>query len=178
MPDTKQIVFDHGTDIELPSIVGKANNIEVQLPDHREFSRDDVFLVSRSGDFTCVVAMLRRGSHQIIAYRDNDGHSLLHWAAFFGDVDACHQLIECDADVNAIANNSQTPLMWACLRGHVACVNMLVARGADLCARDSLGANCLLLAVQNAHLLVILLLLKLQPTLIHEVDAKGCGVRF
>ena len=124
--------------VELVSTVSHIQEPERKAEVHLEppaphVSRDDLFLVARSGDFSGVHALLSRDGNAIVDERDDDGHSLLHWAAFFGNVAACRHLLESDAEVDARAANLQTALMWACLKGHVACANVLLDRGrADL----------------------------------------------
>lgn len=49
--------------------------------------------------------------------------------------------------------------MWAVLRGHIELCQLLLDNGADLHARDSLGACALILAVQHAQYLTFLYLL-------------------
>lgn len=140
--------------------------------------RNDIFIAARSGDFDCVRDLLLQSPRDVISLRDDDGYSLLHWAALVGNVTACARFVKCGADVDASANNQQTPLMWACLKGHVAVINALSNAGANLACVDNMGASPLILAVQHNQLAVSLLLLKLRPSLLHSVDTKGCGVRF
>ena len=61
--------------------------------------------------------------------------------------------------VDSRADNFQTPLMWAAIRGHIEMCTMLLEHGAALEARDSLGATALILAVQHAQHLTFLFLL-------------------
>eukprot|EP00398_MALV-I-01_sp_L67-1_P000573 gene573-463_t len=128
---------------------GKTNHSQCFISSDVSSIRNDIFLAARSGDFHCVLDLLEQNSEQIISLRDNDGYSILHWAALNGDVSACLQLLTHGAHVNVLAMNHQTPIMWACLKGHVAVVNALYTRGADLLQKDSLGANSLILATQH-----------------------------
>jgi ankyrin repeat protein len=141
-------------------------------------ARNDIFLAARSGDFDSLRHTLHQNQESVISLRDDDGYSLLHWAALVGNLDACMHLLECGADVDAAGNNQQTPLMWACLKGHIAVINVLNNFGANIGCTDNMGASALIVAVQHNQLAVCLLLLKLQPSLLHSVDIKGCGVRF
>lgn len=61
--------------------------------------------------------------------------------------------------VDSRADNLQTPLMWAAIRGNVEMCGMLLEHGAQLEARDSLGATPLILTVQHAQHLTFLALL-------------------
>jgi hypothetical protein len=89
--------------------------------------------------------------------------------------------------VDIRADNLQTPLMWAAIRGNVEMCAMLLEHGAGLEARDSLGATPLILTVQHAQHLTFLFLLDrgANPsagdirgaTCVHWAAYKGvCGV--
>ena len=75
-------------------------------------------------------------------------------AGFAAPVCACPPLPALQVDSRA--DNLQTPLMWAAIRGNVEMCAMLLEHGAALEARDSLGATPLVLTVQHAQHLTFL----------------------
>ncbi len=77
---------------------------------------------------------------------NESGMTQLHLAAYHGELDWVIGCLGGGLDVNARANNGYTPLHWAIDMGCVgdpaereAIVRALVAAGADLAARDSMG---------------------------------------
>ncbi|WNG41341.1 ankyrin repeat domain-containing protein [Archangium violaceum] len=48
--------------------------------------------------------------------------------------------------------HGMTPLLWAARQGHVKLVQLLLAHGAEVSARDSRGATALMLAAERGHL--------------------------
>jgi len=52
-----------------------------------------------------------------------------------------------------------TPLHWACLKGHLNIVEMLIKRGAKIAQQNSGGDTCLHVACQFGHLKIVKLLL-------------------
>jgi ankyrin repeat protein len=70
-----------------------------------------------------------------------DGFTALHLAAFFGNEADCAELLECGADVNAVARNPLRvqPLHSAAAGGHTAVARLLLEHGADPNARQEGG---------------------------------------
>ena len=81
---------------------------------------------------------------------DYSNHTPLHWAAFGCNSDVIRMLLDHGADVDARGLMGMTALHAACNRGDVACIHELMARGAQIEARDSeteatpltMAANC------------------------------------
>jgi ankyrin repeat protein len=63
--------------------------------------------------------------------------------------------------------------MWAAMQGHLRACEALLASGAQLAPRDSLGASALLLAAQHAQPLTWLLLCERGGDA-WQVDGRGC----
>ena len=74
------------------------------------------------------------------------------------------------------SDTGQTALHWAAVKGAVAVVVRLYRGGADLRARDSLGASAAVLAVQQGHLETLVLLLHWDAALGTLADSNGCAV--
>lgn len=74
-------------------------------------------------------------------YRDQSGSTALMYAALVGATDIAKKLIEAGADVNAIDNNGQTPLLKVANMRKVnpAILSVLLDHGADINAQDRRG---------------------------------------
>ncbi|TNM91619.1 myotrophin [Takifugu rubripes] len=59
------------------------------------------------------------------------GRKPLHIVADFGQKEVMEFLISTGANVNATDKHGLTPLICACLENHVACVKLLLEKGAD-----------------------------------------------
>merc|ERR1712217_517227 len=90
---------------------------------------------------------------------DDDGHSLLHWGALVGNSMFCKVALAKGNPVDALANNQQTPLMWAVLKNHIQTARVLIDAKAELQAHDSLGATPLMIAIQHKNYHSVLLLM-------------------
>ena len=63
---------------------------------------------------------------------DDDGDTVLHYAAYNGHADCVARLAESGADVNACNRGRRTPLNMAASSGRVAAIRALLAAGADV----------------------------------------------
>jgi ankyrin repeat protein len=80
----------------------------------------------------------------LIQFRDADGSTLLHYAAWKGRADVAAVLIDAGADVNAQDNNGHyggTPLHAAAHGNQRAVADLLITRGAVLDARSCNGRS-------------------------------------
>ncbi|PAV87567.1 hypothetical protein WR25_00291 [Diploscapter pachys] len=92
---------------------------------------------------------------------DQDGCSLLHWAAINNRVPIVRCLLEKGADPNAIGGLLvSTPLHWATRVGQLASTALLVQKGARADIRDAQGYAPIHLAVQGNHTHLIAYLLE------------------
>ncbi len=55
---------------------------------------------------------------------------------------------------------SDTPLIWSCLHGHEAVVDLMIAMGGDINAVSQIGTSCLLVAAMNGHTNIVRTLLR------------------
>lgn len=77
-----------------------------------------------------------------------------------GDLSRVKKMIEQGAKVDEEGYASQTPLIWACYKGHLDIVKYLVEKGADINHKESdHGKNSLMLAAEAGHLQVVKFLL-------------------
>jgi len=79
----------------------------------------------------------------LINCEDKAGSTLLHIAAYVGNLDALKLLISLGSSVNSRDNENLSALHKAVLGGHLECVKFLVTSGADLSAKDNDGLTVL-----------------------------------
>jgi len=75
----------------------------------------------------------------------------LHSAAFRGQVDEVHKLVELKVDVRAPDEHGNTALHWAAFRGHTETVKAFIELGADVHAQDTDGHTALHWATRMGH---------------------------
>jgi uncharacterized protein len=102
-----------------------------------------------------------------------DGWTALHLAAFFGQLNAAARLLESGASLAAVSQNplANTPLHAAVAGGHSEVSLFLIARGADVDARDSGRHTPLHIAAEAGYLPVVEALLA-RGADSHAVDAE------
>ncbi|EER19664.1 zinc finger protein DHHC domain containing protein, putative [Perkinsus marinus ATCC 50983] len=144
---------------------GLKTAIATAVPVKEVSEHDRLFYLARTSCFREIMGMplWTEDPHKILTARDDEGHSLLHWAALvddFGFIEAFCNLPDFDSVIgpDPKASNLQTPLMWAIIKGNLRSMASLYGRGASLAAVDSLKANGIILASQHNQLLALLLL--------------------
>lgn len=78
--------------------------------------------------FHCSFALLGGARVDLV---DQDGHSLLHWAALGGNADVCQILIENKINPNVQDYAGRTPLQCAAYGGYINCMAVLMENSAD-----------------------------------------------
>lgn len=105
---------------------------------------------------------------------DEDGVSLLHWAAINNRREIATFLLERGADVRAVGGElKSSPVHWAVRQGHLPMVVLLVRHGADPTVLDAEGCNCLHLAAQLGHTAVAAYLVAKKCCDVDGPDANG-----
>ena len=64
--------------------------------------------------------------------RDENGRSVLHWAASSGQKQLVQWLIEHNVEIDALDDSRWTPLIIASSAGHEAVVKLLLSAGANV----------------------------------------------
>ena len=96
---------------------------------------DRAFLVARfRQDF-----LLDEPPADLLAYREADGDSLLHVAAWRRDLESARILLDAGLDPNTRGDMAQTPLHVAVSQGDPAMFALLVSFGANTEAEDEFG---------------------------------------
>jgi ankyrin repeat protein len=123
---------------------------------------------ARTGRVGPVQALLAAGAN--VDACDRNGQSALMWAAAEGHADVVELLIKAGADVHARLKSGFTPLLFAVREGRIEVVQALLKTGVS--ANESIetdkrggrapvnGTSALVLAVENAHFELAVLLLK------------------
>uniref|UniRef100_A0A0C3TZS3 Uncharacterized protein n=1 Tax=Guillardia theta (strain CCMP2712) TaxID=905079 RepID=A0A0C3TZS3_GUITC len=85
----------------------------------------------------------------------------MHMAAWAGHADVVRKLLEVGADPNAHAMDDMTCLHFACQKGSVACISILIEHQADLEALDRKKKNTPLhMACEKGHIEIVKLLVE------------------
>jgi ankyrin repeat protein len=95
---------------------------------------------------------------QSVGFRDAEGHTPLHWAAYQDHEGVARLLLSFGADIRSTDAEGLTPIHWAALKGHYGMVQLLIINGADVHAVDSDGFTPLDLAKQKSMKGIISLL--------------------
>ena len=83
----------------------------------------------QAGDTETVVDLLDGGFP--IDTKDDEGRSLLHWAAMGGHITTMRLLIRRGCDVDSVDGSGLTPLHWAAAMGQTKAVRELIRKGAS-----------------------------------------------
>jgi hypothetical protein len=67
-------------------------------------------------------------------------------------IPAAELLLDCGAEVNAVADDGGTPLIYAASKGNTAMVETLLAHGANIHTKDAAGCSALIFAVAEGYL--------------------------
>ena len=95
-----------------------------------------------------------------INFRDENGRTYLHLAAFQGKINLVKELLQRGMAVNVTDKNGRTPLHLAAMAGRPKTAELLVRRGANIEARDKNAYTPLHLAAEYGHPLTVRILLK------------------
>ena len=87
--------------------------------------------------------------------KDNDGFSLLHFAAQGGNTSIINKLLSLGLDVDSRSSTGVTPLMTAALDGKKGAFETLLQRGADSSLKDSDGVYDLHFAAEGGDTFII-----------------------
>lgn len=122
------------------------------------FRNDDLELSSadkslfdyvKEGNMEKVKTILSTSIKSVLNSADDDGMTVLHWAADRGSKEILETLLAHGADVNVTDSENQTPLHYAASCGHLDCVKVLLQHGANAKIQDNEGNTPLSVASDN-----------------------------
>ncbi len=90
---------------------------------------------------------------------DEDGNTVLHYAAYNDETEIAELLLSKGANVNAVNREKETPLHMASDEGDKEIVKLLLGAGANVNAVEIDGKTPLHMAVENGHFEIVKLLL-------------------
>ncbi|ANZ75654.1 BA75_02854T0 [Komagataella pastoris] len=150
---------------ENPATLTGSEEIPLKEPEDAEI---DTNLITRFkhacviGDLKTVQDILENGSLSVNEL-DEENLTGIHWAGLNNRYSVCKYLIEKGADLSLEGGElSATPLHFAAQRGHVYISDLMLSHGANVTAKDSLGADILQAAVLSGNVLLVIYLLNTQ----------------
>jgi ankyrin repeat protein len=78
--------------------------------------------------------------------RNDGGCTALHWASSYVRAEAMRELLVLRPDINAQGGAGVTPLMDACVQGHLMAATILIGHGANLALLNNAGQSALSVA--------------------------------
>jgi serine/threonine-protein phosphatase 6 regulatory ankyrin repeat subunit B len=124
-------------------------------------SRTPLMLACEKGHLGVVQVLVQHMGDQGLEEADENGLTALHWAALGGHEETVAFLLSKGAPANSKDTDGQTPLMVACLEGHVGVIRGLLRHmgAAALQETDTARCTALHLAVVRSHVGTVVFLL-------------------
>lgn len=120
------------------------------------------------------VTRLLKLNQQLIHFRDGEGRTVLHYAAWAGNPEIVAQLIQAGADKDAQDDEGLTPLHLAANFGRIDVVDMLLELGAKIDAEDTIGQTPLHFAAMEGQSEVAKLLISKNADIEKATKEEGC----
>ncbi|KAI9287606.1 ankyrin repeat-containing domain protein [Umbelopsis sp. AD052] len=99
---------------------------------------EDGFFFAREGDLNKLSEYIERAATSVDD-RDAQGLTMLHYACDRGNIEAVKLLVTSGADVNALTEENETPLHFACLSEREEIAQYLIDQKCDLTVQDTEG---------------------------------------
>lgn len=130
---------------------------------HKKSGDSPLIVASRLMNKETVQLLLENGAN--IKHKNLDGKQAIHEAASCGSSAILEQLIVSNADVDALKRADWTPLMFACVNGHLQCVTVLIEHGASVSRINKDGWTAFHLACREGHVDILKYLLTVDDKL-------------
>jgi uncharacterized protein len=133
--------------------------IHAQQPDAGTVERQRRVMLEAAerGDVSTINRVMTAGGS--VQVRDDVGRTPLHLAIEANRLDVFKLLLAEGADINAIANDLDTPWLLAGARGRTDMLRLMIPKGPDLLKRNRYGGNALIPACHYGHVETVKLLL-------------------
>lgn len=142
----------------------------VFLPRSRK--RNNIQSAKRAEDLKDLKIFLKKNPG-LVNSRDTNGLTMLHYAAYAGDMGSVRLLMENGADLNAkVKGSGWTPFFLASLGGHTEMVTWFIGNGIPLEMKDGKGRSAVHITAQQDHKELVELLLRYGIG-IHAQDKAG-----
>ena len=122
-----------------------------------KYTPKDVYNFARDGDVEELIIALNQGDNSTNWYKNKNGHTALHFAAYRGFTNIVEILLNRGIDIISKDNDGDTALHLAAQEGHINIVEMLLNRGIDINSKDNHGYTALHWAAQEGHINICLL---------------------
>jgi ankyrin repeat protein len=100
---------------------------------------DDIHLLALKGNSEAINSLLDSRPDLVNLVDKMDSGTPLHWAAIYGQRDACKTLLARGANVNALDDHEKSPIFWAVTGKEVEVAKLLIKAGADLRLKNEDG---------------------------------------
>jgi len=110
---------------------------------------DDIHLLALKGNSDAINSLLDSRPDLVNLVDKMDSGTPLHWAAIYGQMDACKTLLKRGALVNALDEHGNTPIFWAVTGNEAAIAKLLIKAGADLRLKNEDGETPLEQAIKE-----------------------------
>lgn len=122
-----------------------------------ERQRRGMLDAAERGDVSAIHRMVTAGGSVRVA--DDLGRTPLHLAVTADRLEAFKQLLAEGADINAVANDLDTPWLLAGALGRTDMLRLMIPKAPDLSKRNRYGGNALIPACHHGHVETVKLLL-------------------
>jgi ankyrin repeat protein len=115
------------------------------------FSKGDIHVEAAKGNLETLQELLAHNPQLVNLVDKMDYGTPLHWAAVYGQPDACKVLLAHNADINLVDELGHTPLNWAIGGREEDVVRLLIEHGANVNHKDLKGRTPLQVALEKSE---------------------------
>lgn len=134
-----------------------------------------LFSAVKGGDIPTITALIQEEGEEILAVRDPQGHTIVHWAAMNGNTEVLQLLANAGAPLNEPSHDTVGlhPIHWTCTQGNLGALHFFIQSGISINTTDrTRSRTAVLLAAQYGHPVLVLYCIKNGASL-DLVDVDG-----
>eukprot|EP01132_Coremiostelium_polycephalum_P002347 gene2347-2895_t len=121
-------------DIQTVHYLVETGSADIYKRDRRGLNSLLISSSTQNYDLNIIRYLLHKGMP--VSSKDDEGHTVLHWAAFSGNAKLLRYIIHKGADIDCKDNIGRTALHWAAYKGYIEAVRVLHEEGASLMIKD------------------------------------------